>query len=108
MAKYVFSVLFLVTLFFSGLSCNTAVQNSAVESMKDSDMRIYEVFGMDCPGCHGGLEKLVKKIPAVQDAQANWQKQQLIVTVRPDTKLEDEDVYDAIKRANFTPGERIQ
>lgn len=69
--------------------------------------RTYEVFGMDCPGCQGGLEKLVEKIPAVQDARANWEKQRLVVWVRPDGELDDEDVFDAIHRANFTPGRRI-
>jgi copper chaperone CopZ len=63
---------------------------------------------MNCPGCHGGLEKLVKKIPAVQQAEANWVKKQLTVTVEPGTELNDEDIYDAIRRANFTPGKRIK
>jgi hypothetical protein len=54
------------------------------------------------------LEKLVKKIPAVQGAEANWQKQQLAVTVHPEAELNDEDIYDAIRRANFTPGKRIK
>jgi cation transport ATPase len=79
-----------------------------VEFTKDSEIRVYEVFGMDCPGCHGGLEKLVKKIPAIQQAEANWQKKQLMVSVRPGAELSDEDIYDAIRRANFTAGKRIE
>ena len=63
---------------------------------------------MDCPGCHGGLEKLVKKIPAIQAAKANWVKKQLVVAVRPEAELSDDDIYDAIKRANFTAGKRIK
>jgi len=63
---------------------------------------------MDCPGCHGALEKLVKKIPAIQQAEANWQKKQLVVSVRPGAELRDEDIYDAIRRANFTVGKRIK
>jgi hypothetical protein len=50
--------------------------------------RTYEVFGMDCPGCHGGLEKLVEKIPAFRDARANWEKQRLVVWARPDAELD--------------------
>ena len=73
-----------------------------------SGMRIYEVFGMNCPGCHGAVEKLVKKIPAVQEAEANWKEQRLTVTVQPGSELNDEDIYDAVRRANFTPGERQQ
>lgn len=73
-----------------------------------SGIRIYEVFGMNCPGCHGAVEKLVKKIPAVQEAEANWKDQRLTVTVRPGRELDDEDIYDAVRRANFTPGKRIK
>lgn len=72
------------------------------------EIRIYEVFGMDCPGCHGGLENLVLKIPAVRSAQANWKEQRLVVSVEPGATLDDEMVYDAIRRANFTPGKRLQ
>ena len=72
------------------------------------ETRIYEVFGMDCPGCHGGLENLVGKLPEVKSAKSNWKKQQLSVEVVPSQSLDDEQVYDAIRRANFTPGKRIQ
>jgi len=73
-----------------------------------SDSRTYEVFGMNCPGCHGAIEKLVKKIPVVQQAEANWKEQRLVVTLRPGGEVNDEAVYDAIRRANFTPGKRIK
>ncbi|MBW2605844.1 MAG: cation transporter [Deltaproteobacteria bacterium] len=72
------------------------------------EVRVYEVFGMDCPGCHGGLEKLIEQIPGVEQAEANWEKKRVAVMVRKGTKLNDEDVYDAIKRANFTPGKKVQ
>ena len=72
------------------------------------EVRIYEVFGMDCPGCHGGLEKLVLRIPAVQAADANWEQKKLTVTVRPGADLDDQDVHEAIRKANFTPGKRLQ
>ena len=106
MKRIVFLVSFI--LLICGFGCNQSEQNRETVSIHKSGTRVYEVFGMDCPGCHGGLEKLVKKIAAVKEAQANWQKQQLIVVVQPDAELDDEDIYDAIKRANFTPGERIQ
>ena len=72
------------------------------------EVRIYEVFGMDCPGCHGGLEKLVLKIPAVAVASADWKEQRLVVVVETGAQLNDELVYDAVRRANFTPGKRLQ
>ncbi|MHC4882236.1 MAG: heavy-metal-associated domain-containing protein [Planctomycetota bacterium] len=88
--------------------CGQPEQNEATVLLQDSNARVYEVFGMDCPGCHGGLEKLVKKVPGVKEAQANWQKQRLIVIVEPNAEVEDEAIYDAIRRANFTPGKKLQ
>jgi copper chaperone CopZ len=103
-------LLIIVSSFLIGmLGCATANRNIITENaVQDSEIRIYEVFGMDCPGCHGGLEKLVMKIPAVQEAKANWEEKRLVVTLRPGTELNDEDVYDAIRRANFTVGKRIK
>ena len=108
MMRYVFFLLVLLTLFFSGVGCNSPEQDLVIESMEESETRVYEVFGMNCPGCHGGLEKLVKKISAVQEAEANWLQKQLVVTVRSEVELNDEDIYDAIRRSNFTPGNRIK
>jgi len=108
MMRHVFFLLVLLTLFFSGIGCNSVERDLVVESIEKSGTRVYEVFGMDCPGCHGGLEKLVKKLPAVQEAEANWQKKWLVVMVNPEVELNDEDIYDAIRRANFTPGKRIK
>ena len=91
---------------FCVIGCNDAEKGETAKTLEASETRQYEVFGMDCPGCHGGLEKLVKKIPSVQEAKANWVKKQLIVTLHPEAN--DEDIYDAIKLANFTVGKRIK
>lgn len=90
------------------VGCGSLGSGSGTLSASEGEVRVYEVFGMDCPGCHGGVEKLVKKIPAVQDAQANWQAKELTVVVRPGSDLDDEDIHDAVRRANFTPGKRIR
>lgn len=105
---YVICILTVSALLACGIGC--ASTNSGMTESLDqgAETRVYEVFGMDCPGCHGGLEKLVKKIPAVLQAEANWKKKQLVVAVRPGAELNDEDIYDAIKRANFTPGKLIK
>ncbi len=108
MIRYTFLLLILPVLLVCGIGCTAANQELATKSMEESEIRMYEVFGMDCPGCHGGLEKLVKKIQTVQEAEANWLKKQLVVMVRPEVELNDEDIYDAIRRANFTPGKRIK
>jgi copper chaperone CopZ len=89
--------------------CTTEGTNVNAEfTQEGTETRVYEVFGMDCPGCHGGLEKLVKNIPSIHDAKANWKEKQLMVTVKPGYTLDDEEIYDAIRRANFTVGKRIK
>ena len=104
--KVVYSLTFAVLL-TCGIGCATTEQGTTAAVADGSEIRVYEVFGMNCPGCHGGVEKLVKKIPAVQDAKANWQKKELAVTIRSGGELDDKDVLDAIRRANFTPGKRL-
>jgi hypothetical protein len=32
----------------------------------------------------------------------------VVVTLKPGAELEDEAIFDAIRRANFTPGERLK
>ena len=108
MMRYKLFILILFVLLFSGIGCNPENQVPAAESVQNSETRVYEVFGMNCPGCHGGLEKLAMKVPAVQQAQANWIEKQLTITIKPGTELDDEDILDAIRRANFTPGKRIK
>ncbi len=105
--KVVFS-LTVVVLLACCIGCATTEQGTTTAGADGSEIQVYEVFGMNCPGCHGGVEKLVKKIPAVQAAKADWQKKELVVTVRPGSELDDEDIYDATRRANFTPGKRLK
>lgn len=105
MTRYL--LLFLSIMLFCVIGCNPEEKDLTAESLESSETQVYEVLGMDCPGCHGGLEKLVKKIPAVQDAKANWIEKKLSVTVNPEVKLNDDDIYDAIRRANLTAGKRI-
>lgn len=83
-------------------------KNASMEKSTKELVRVYEVFGMDCPGCHGAVNKLIEKIPGVQKSEADWVKKQVAVTIKPGVQVTDDDVYDAIKRANFTPGKRIR
>ncbi len=100
--------LVLFALFVCATGCATMDRDVVKEANGEFEIRIYEVFGMDCPGCHGGLNKLVKNIPEVQQVESNWKEKRLVVTVRPGAQLNDEDIYDAVRRANFTPGKRIK
>jgi copper chaperone CopZ len=86
----------------------TAPDSTAVTDTLNTQVRVYEVFGMDCPGCHGGVENLVDKLPAVIKSEANWEKQELRIWIDPAKDVKDEDIIDAIERANFTPGKRLK
>lgn len=66
------------------------------------DTLVFTVYGMDCPGCEGGLEKQVNRIPAVSSSEANWVRQELRVIVRKDSVLKQEDLALRVKKANFT------
>jgi copper chaperone CopZ len=102
---YTFSLIFLIT-FFS--SCHSEIAKPALESTEEIEIRIYEVFGMDCPGCQGAVQKLVNKIPGVLDSEANWKKKQIVVRIWGGEEVSDETIFDAIRRANFTPGKRTK
>lgn len=99
---------FLVMLPFIVIAADTGSDSTAVSDTLNSQVRIYEVFGMDCPGCHGGIEKLANKVPGVEKSEANWEKQELKIWVDPAKGIKDEAIFDAIERANFTPGDRIK
>ncbi len=96
----------LLILFFSG--CLSEKAKPALNSTENIEIRIYEVFGMDCPGCQGGVEKLVNKIPGVLDSKANWKKKQIVVRIRKGEEVSDEAIFEAIRKANFTPGKRTK
>jgi copper chaperone CopZ len=89
------------------IGCASTTKLQKQDIWADLEVRVYEVYGMNCPGCHGGVEKLVNKIPAVYDSEANWEKNKLRVAVRSNSTLDDEEIFEAIRRANFTSGERI-
>jgi copper chaperone CopZ len=107
MVKPVVITLATATILISLIGCAATKPDFVALAGEGSEIRIYEIFGMDCPGCHGGLEKLVNKIPGVKASQANWEKQQLQIALYPDVEVEDNAIYEAIKRANFTLGKRL-
>lgn len=70
-----------------------------------SDTLIFNVFGMGCPGCEGGLEKQVDKITSVEFSDANWLKQELRIVLKQDSTLDSEALTKRVKKANFTLGD---
>ena len=91
-----------------GLGCAAPESQSIQVDASTHETRVYEVYGMNCPACHGGVEKLVKKIPGVLTARADWTKKRIEVTVDRQVDVTDEAIGDAVKRANFTPGKQLQ
>jgi copper chaperone CopZ len=98
-------IIVLALLFSNGCVSTKQLQS---DSTTKYETRVYEVYGMDCPGCHDGVEKLVNKVPGVHDSEADWEKARLEVSVKPGSDLSDEAIYEAVRKANFTPGKRIK
>ena len=67
----------------------------------------YEVYGMDCPGCHGGLEKNLEKIPRVLAASANWKQQRDTLSLEEEATVSPEQITQAVEDSNFTLGKKI-
>ncbi len=102
-------------LFLSASSTGVFAENSfdrtnAIEqdSAKQIIIVTYEVFGMDCPGCQSALEKQVNKIDGVSKSSASFKEKQVIIELKPDAKVSDEEIKKRIKKANFTPGKKIK
>jgi hypothetical protein len=67
----------------------------------------YQVFGMDCPGCHGGLEKNLLKIPEVVLAQANWKAQIVTIGLKAGADVPEAAIEAAVVNSNFSIGKRV-
>jgi copper chaperone CopZ len=72
---------------------NTVIQSDTIK---------FTIYGMDCPGCEGGLEKQVNKIPAIKSSTANWMKQELLVVLRKDSVLNINELEGRVEKANFS------
>lgn len=83
---------------------DASAKQSKGEITDSTSLHRYEVFGMDCPGCHGGVEKLVKAVLGVEDARANYLKKEIVVTAAAGQSIDKQAVFEAIRKANFTPG----
>lgn len=104
------AVLFILILAGTMVSfgCGHKVEISTETALPSQETRVFEVFGMDCPGCHGGLENLIDAIPGVAGSKAAWEEKSVTVIVEEGADVGDADIVAAIKKANFTPGERLK
>ncbi len=101
------AVLTIASTFFL-IGCASVPKTETEAPLVAGTVRTYEVFGMDCPSCHGGLENLVKAVPGIVGAKASWQDKRLTLTVAEGADVPDEAVQEAISKANFTAGERLR
>ena len=69
--RYLAYFMFAICLMFIS-GCGAAAKKSINMTEVKADIRVYEVFGMDCPACAGGLDKLVVKNPAIKKSDAQW------------------------------------
>ncbi len=88
----------------SGAQTNSQTEtiNQKSNSGYQSDTITFTVYGMDCPGCEGGLEKQVNKIPYVKYSKANWVNQELKVVVEKDSIMNIDELEKRVKKANFS------
>jgi copper chaperone CopZ len=76
--------------------------NQIQETFKQTDTLRFTVYGMDCPGCEGSLEKQVNKIGSVKYCKADWVEQELKIVLRQDSALRIPELEKRVKKANFT------
>lgn len=82
--------------------------NSAKHVTPGSDTLKFTVYGMDCPGCEGGLEKQVNKISSVKYCKASWANQELLVVIKKDSILQPSELEQRVKKANLTLAKGIK
>jgi len=117
MNKLYIGSLIIFVIIISNLNAQSTIDHSNNDIQDDSqisstnnvllDTLVYEVYGMDCPGCHSALEKQINKIGSVEYSIADWVEQEVMIVVKKDSIIKDEEIYEKIKKANFTPGDQI-
>ncbi len=103
--KYIMLVIPIITFFLISCSSTKEINESIYEN---TEIKVYEVFGMDCPGCHGGLEKLLNQHEDIVGSKADWVNQRVTIYIKLDSEISEKDIFELIERANFTPGKLIK
>lgn len=109
--------IYLILIIFFSISILKA-QDKSEQSKSDNQARLpaenavqdtlyFQVFGMDCPGCHGTLEKQVNKLNAVDHSKGDWVNQEVMIIVKKDSVLIERELFEKIEKANFTPGIKV-
>jgi copper chaperone CopZ len=101
-------VLIIAVLGMSALLAGCSTPTAETEQKEFSSHAVtYEVYGMDCPGCHGGLEKNLKKIPGVLEATANWKQKRVTLSLDEAADVPEDQIVRAVEDSNFTLGKQL-
>jgi len=63
------------------------------------------VTGMTCPFCAYGIEKNLKKLPGVKQAEVSLEKNKARVIMEPGQSPNEASIREAITNSGFTPGD---
>ncbi len=61
--------------------------------------KTFQVIGMDCASCAGAIERSVKKIDGVKDANVNYASEKLFVDC--ENGISDREIKEAVKRTGY-------
>ena len=103
--KYIYACIMLLA---GSLLSGCTTTNQAVVPDGTTRQATYAIYGMDCPGCHGGVEKNLRKIPGVVDASANWKNKTITLALTADHPIDHAAIEKAVRDSNFTLGERVE
>jgi len=62
-----------------------------------------KIDDLDCPTCAKALVKVVLKLPGVEKAEADVEKQILTITPKGDKKPSPKEIWEAIEKEGYTP-----
>ncbi len=76
----------------------------SVTGLADDPGGVYElqVDGLSCPFCAYGIEKRLTQIEGVQSLQTDISGGVVVVTMRPDASLDEDEARQAVEKAGFT------
>ncbi len=63
---------------------------------------VVNVKGLACPFCVYGLEKHLRKLPGATSVRVDLGKGEAAIDLAPGSKVTDEDIRKAVKKAGFT------
>ncbi|MDX8410252.1 MAG: heavy metal-associated domain-containing protein [Mariprofundaceae bacterium] len=75
-----------------------------IVSAQDTETQsaIIQVDGLSCPFCAYGLEKNLKKVAGVKDVDTDMKAGKVVVELKSEAEVSDDDLRHAVKKAGFT------